>query len=282
MNYNSIIEDLIINENKYKTDKIIPLNNNKPIFSKADFEIIEGEPIYFEPDEYGRSNGGIALVSRNTMPLVIKKKLTYPNPYGWTKKLENKNLFERCHIIAYSLSARKTDRKNTFIGTSDLNTKTMMLIENRVKKQLKKHDVRILYRVTMKYKEDNQIPTGILIEAKSLDDSFCICEFCYNIQENVEFSYVDGTIISDNRPFKMVKKTINKILQLKQKKKQNKKENDNTTTDYVINRKNNEFHLYKSKCSKIQNVESKYLLETTTTKKDLEKADLVPCNKCII
>lgn len=59
-------------------------------------------------------------------------------------------------------------------------------------------------------------------------------------------------------------------------------ENDNTTTDYVINRKNNEFHLYKSKCSKIQNVESKYLLETTTTKKDLEKADLVPCNKCII
>lgn len=213
MNYNSIIKELIMNGNSDITDKIITLNNDKPIFSKADFDIVEGEPIYFEPDEYGRSNGGIALVTRNTMPLVIKKKLIYPNPYGWTKKLENKNLFERCHIIAYSLSVRKTDRKNIFIGTSDLNTKIMMSIENRVKSQLKKHEVRILYRVTMKYKEDNQIPTGILIEAKSLDDSFSICEFCYNIQENVEFSYIDGTIISDNRPFKIVKKTINRILQ---------------------------------------------------------------------
>jgi len=43
-----------------------------------------------------------------------------------------------------------------------------------------------------------------------------------------------------------------------------------------------EFHLYKSKCSEIQNVEEKYLLETTTSKKDLTKKDLIACNKCIV
>lgn len=278
MDYYSIIEELVRNGTRNIGDKIISLNNDKPIFRKEDFKIIEGEPVYFEPDKYGRSSGGIALVSRNTMPLVIKKKIKYPNPYGWTKNLENKNLFERCHIIAYSLSARKTDKKNIFIGTNDLNTKIMITIENRVKHYLNENDVRILYRVTMKYNNDNQIPTGILIEAKSLDDNFSLCVFCYNIQNNVEFDYYNGTIISDNRPFKTIKKTVNKIMQLRQ----NKKDNDNTTTDFVINRKKGEFHLYKNKCKSIQNVEPKYLLETTTTKKDLIKANLKPCNECIL
>lgn len=213
MNYNNIVNELVLKGTNNIKDRIVPLNNEKPVFNKEDYKIVEGEPIYFEPDIYKRSQGAIALITRNTMPLVIRKKLVYPNPYGWSKNLENKNLFERCHIIAYSLSARKADRKNIFIGTSDLNTKIMMIIENKVKNYLKNNDVKILYRVTIKYKENNQIPTGILIEAQSLDDDFSICEFCYNIQENVEFSYTDGTLISDNRPFKVVKQVIHKILQ---------------------------------------------------------------------
>ena len=82
MNYNKIIEELIEKGTDNIEEKIVPLNNDKPMFQKEDFEITEGEPIYFELDEHGRSNGGIAIVSRNTQPLVIKKKLTYPNPYG--------------------------------------------------------------------------------------------------------------------------------------------------------------------------------------------------------
>ena len=82
------------------------------------------------------------------------------------RSLENKNIFERCHIIAYSLSARLADRKNIFIGTGTLNTSIMATIENKIRGYIKENDVRILYKVTVKYKGIDQIPTGILIEAR--------------------------------------------------------------------------------------------------------------------
>ena len=42
--------------------------------------------------------------------------------------MENQDLFERCHIIAYSLSARIADKKNIFIGTNALNKSIMKKI----------------------------------------------------------------------------------------------------------------------------------------------------------
>lgn len=92
MNYQKTI-DTLIGKNNIE-DEIVILNNDKPILNKEDYNLIEGQAIYFEPDNFGRSNGGIALISKNTFPILINKKLTYPNPYGWTKKLKN-NIFLR-------------------------------------------------------------------------------------------------------------------------------------------------------------------------------------------
>lgn len=279
MSYDKKLNELINADINNIEDETSELNNGKPLFSKNDYKVVEGEPKYFDSDEYGRSSGAIALVSRNTMPLVIKKKLVYPEPYGWTKSIEKQGVFERSHIIAYSLSAKIADKRNIFIGTEHLNTSTMMKVENRVKKHLKYHDVRILYKVTIKYKGKNQIPTGILIEAKSLDDDFSICEFCYNIQTKVKFKYTDGSIIKDSRIFKIREYTNKKIA-----KKNNTKENDtsNTTNDYIINRKTMEFHFYDSNCDNLKNIDSKYIIETTATEKELLKVkELKPCKKCI-
>lgn len=130
-----IISERISRLNEY----VVLVNNGDPFFTKKDFNTtIEGEPQYFETDEYGRSNGGIALVSNNTKPLLIKKKLQYPVPYGWTKNLEGNGIFERCHLIAYNLSAKSNNRKNIFIGTNTLNTSIMKKIENKVAKYIEK------------------------------------------------------------------------------------------------------------------------------------------------
>lgn len=165
-NYNIQLKELINKRQNTIKEFTIVLNNNKPIFTKKDYETIEGEPLYFDLDEQGRVTGAIALVSRNTTSLVIKKKLKYPDPYGWNKKFEKKNVFERCHIIAYSLSAKLADKRNIFIGTKTLNRSLMCKIEKKIKKHIEKYDVRVLYKVTIKYKSNNQIPKGILIEAR--------------------------------------------------------------------------------------------------------------------
>lgn len=252
---------------------VVLVNNNIPFFTKKAFDTtIEGEPQYFEIDEYGRSNGGIALISNNTKPLLIKKKLQYPDPYGWTKNLNGKYIFERCHIIAYNLSARANNKKNIFIGTKTLNSSIMKRIENEVSNYVKKENVEVLYRVTVKYKGKNQIPTGVLIEAQSKDGNFKLCKFCYNIQKNISIDYSDGTIIADNRnPMsKLVYriKNSNNVKQIKKNK------------DYIINRKNNIFHI-DSECKLLKGIESKYINEVTAKEKDLIKAKLKPCKNCI-
>jgi len=277
-NYVEMVEKLVNKKINNIKEAIVPLNNNKPIFDEEEYKTIEGEPKYFEPDEYERSTGAIALITKNTIPLVINKKLDYPNPYGWTKNLENKNLFQRCHIIAYSLSAKLADKKNIFIGTKDLNKSIMSKAEIRVKNYVQNNNARILYKVTIKYKGKNQIPTGILIEAESLDDEFSICEFYYNIQENVEFSYKNGDIIEDKRILNKTKTFIKNVIGIKSN---TKKKAENKNSDFIINRKTNEIHLKDSECSKLKNVQSKYINETTATKKALLKVNLKPCKQCM-
>ena len=275
MKYN--IDDLVNKDIDNIENEVEIINNDKPIFKKSDYEIEEGKPVYFEPDEYERSNGAIAIIGKNTMPFIINKNLKYPNPYGWSKNLEKTGIFERCHIIAYSLSAKIADKRNIFIGTEHLNTSTMMKIENRVKQYINDNNVKILYKVTIKYKEKNQIPIGILIEAKSLEDNFSICRFCYNIQLNAVFDYFNGIILENNK-IKEIKKYVTKTL---------KRENSNNVInrekniDYVINRKTNTFHIKSANCNKLNNVEPKYLIETTTTNSELIKIDLKPCKNCI-
>ena len=97
---------------------------------------------------------------------MVKKKLIYPNPHGWSKNFEGKYLFERCHIIAYSLSAKLAYKRNLFIGTRDLNKSIMIKIENRVKNYIMENNVSVLYRVTVKYKGKNQIPNRYINRSK--------------------------------------------------------------------------------------------------------------------
>ena len=277
--YNSIVNNLVSNGNDNNSKYTIVLNNDKPLFEAKDYDIIEGEPKYFEIDEYGRSIGAIALISTNTIPLVIKKKLKYPEPYGWTKDIEKSGCFERCHIIAYSLSAKLADKRNIFIGTETLNTSIMAKIEKKIKKYIMQNNVRVLYKVTVKYKANNQIPTGILIEAQSLDDDFSVCEFCFNVQKNVTFDYSNGIIIKDNSFLNKIVKIVRKSVKLTNT---NQKRNTDGNKNYIINRKVNEFHLKDVQCSKLKGIEYKYLNETTATKDDLLDANLTPCKKCIV
>lgn len=276
-NYNEEVDKLVKNGVKNIKETCKTLNNDKPIFKKEDYNLTEGNPIYFDIDKFERATGSIAILSKNTIPLVIKKKLKYPDPYGWSKNLENKNVFERCHIIAYSLSARLADKKNLFIGTNFLNTSIMAKIERRVYNYIMEDNVKVLYKVTIRYKGIDQIPTGVLIEAESLDDNFSVCEFCYNVQKDVKFNYKDGTIIEDTRInlIRRAKNLLNKKINLHITKKDKEQ-----IKDYIIDRKKKKIHLKDANCKMVDNIGLKFLNETTATKTELLKVDLTACSCC--
>ncbi len=77
-----------LNKDINKIEDFSPVvNNNNPFFKKADFEITEGIPKYFEPDELNRTSGAIAIISKYTLSIMVEKHLKYPDPHGWTEKL---------------------------------------------------------------------------------------------------------------------------------------------------------------------------------------------------
>lgn len=274
-NREEIIEEFL-NKNVNKLEEFaLVVNNNTPFFKKTDFEIVEGSPKYYEPDELNRTSGAIAIISKYTLSIMVEKHLKYPEPNGWTEKINNSGIFQRCHCIAYKLSAKKNNKNNIFIGTDDLNKKIMNEIENNVEQYIKQNiekDIKILYRVTPIYKGKNQIPTGILIEAQGLNTEFTLCRFCYNIKKKVKFKYSDGSIIKDNRG---IIKPIQKVKTSIEKKKQEKSKN----MDLVVNSQTKKYHI--EDCKALNNVDPKYIKEITTKEKSLIDNGYSGCKLCI-
>ena len=269
------IIDEFLNKNVNKLeDFALVVNNNAPFFKKTDLEIVEGSPKYYEPDELNRTSGAIAIISKYTLSIMVEKHLKYPDPNGCTEKINNSGIFQRCHCIAYKLSAKKNNKNNIFIGTDDLNKKSMNEIENNVEQYIKqniKKDIKILYRVTPIYKGKNQIPTGILIEAQGLNTEFTLCRFCYNIKKKVKFKYSDGSIIKDNRG---IIKPIQKVKTSIEKKKQEKSKN----MDLVVNSQTKKYHI--EDCIVLNNVDPKYIKEITTKEKNLIDNGYSACKLC--
>ncbi len=273
-------KDNILNKflerNLYKLTKYTEtVNNGKTFFTQNDCSIIEGMPQYYEIDEYGRTKGAIAIISKNTLSIRTEKHLNYPNPSGWSNIISNSGIFERCHCIAYNLSAKKNDKRNIFIGTKDLNKNIMSPIENDINNYIRNNEnqyIRVLYRVTPKYKGKNQVPTGVLIEAKGIDTDYELCVFCYNVQHKIKFNYSDGSIKEDNRGFLVP--VVDNIKRLSFERKVIKEKN----IDFVVNTQTKKYHF--EDCSILKNVDPKYLVDITTKEKSLIKDGYSNCKIC--
>lgn len=274
-NKEEIIKKILNKRNIDKLENFTTIvNDDKPFFEKEDYKIVEGIPKYFEPDEYGRTTGGIAIISKYTLSIMVEKHLKYPDPNRWTSKIDKSGVFQRCHCIAYRLSAKKNDKNNIFIGTLDLNKKIMNEIENGIEKYIRENEkeyIKILYRVTPQYKGKNQIPTGVLIEAENLDTKFSICRFCYNVEKNVTFNYDDGSIIRENNK---IKKIVTKLKRSYSRKKQIESKNEN----FSVNSQTKIYHL--ENCTMLSKVEPKYIKEITTKEKVLIKEGYSSCKVC--
>ena len=269
----------LLNKNIDKLDDYKSIvNNGEPFFEKEDYNTIEGVPIYFEPDEFGRASGAMAIISRNTLSIRTEKHLRYPDPNGWNKKIEDSGIFQRCHAIAYRLSAKKNNKNNIFIGTIDLNKTIMYDVEEDIEQHIRKNEqqyIRILYRVTPQYKGKNQIPTGVLIEAKGINTEYNVCVFCYNVESKVKFNYSDGTIIEDNR---IIAK--NKLYQsIKKSYEQNKqRKSENGNINLVIDNKSKIYHT--ENCTIPNKVDPKYIKEITTKEQIIKDKGYAKCKKC--
>ena len=269
----------------------IDINNDKPFtFMDDDYNVKEGKPIYTDSNKFGKSGSATAIISKNTIAIYSSEHITYPDPINWEKlesqykKLSNgetRNIFQRCHIIGYHLSARFSSPHNIFIGTDTLNHGAMGDIEDDICDEVTNNNRIFLYKVTPLYRFKNDIvPIGVLFEYETIDkeEKIAHCKFCFNVEKGYKINYYDGSNIKfeniDKRDENLTKEVYESSIVSK---------TTNTYKNYYVDVRTKIFHLIfdeKEKCEELKYVRRKYIQEITGNPNEIYSKNFELCEKC--
>lgn len=182
----------------YSGSPYVAINNNVPFFTDNEMTTTAFEN-YSSLDTLGRCGVAYANVCTETMPTEERGAIGSVKPSGWhTVKYDivsGKYLYNRCHLIGYQLSAENANTKNLITGTRYLNVEGMLPFENMVADYIKETNNHVLYRVTPMFDGNNLVASGVLMEAKSVEDNgdgILFNVYCYNVQPGITIDYATG------------------------------------------------------------------------------------------
>ncbi len=188
---------------EYAGSPYIEINGNKPGFSEKEMTLDAFEH-YSRLDKSGRCGQAYANVCPETLPEEERGPIGEVHPSAWQISnyhdlIEGNYLYNRCHLIAFSLAGENANEKNLITGTRYLNTEGMQPFELEVLDYVRQTGNHVLYRVTPHFEGKNLLASGVEMEALSVEDkgegiSFHI--YAYNVQPGVIIDYRTG----DNRP----------------------------------------------------------------------------------
>ena len=232
---------------KYNEKAYVSINNNIPFFSESDMATTSYEK-YSALDANGRCGVAIACVGKDIMPTEERENIGSIKPTGWHtvkyKGIDGNYLYNRCHLIGFQLTGENANDKNLITGTRYLNVEGMLPFENLVADYVKETNNHVLFRVTPMFEGDNLLVSGVLMEAKSVEDNGKGVQFnvyCYNVQPGIEINYktgessgpeYTGTTTSNNTQSSSATDTNNKT-------DENNKNNATTTSTTVSNTTSN-------------------------------------------
>lgn len=160
---------------RYKGKASVKVNGNKPYFTKKEKENTKTFESYHKLDKLGRCGVCYANVSKTTMPTEERGNIGMVKPSGWhTVKyngvVDGNYLYNRCHLIAYCLTAENANKKNLITGTRYLNIEGMLPYEEKTARYVDDTGNHVLYRVTPIFEGNNLVASGVLMEAYSVED----------------------------------------------------------------------------------------------------------------
>ena len=202
-NNTSISSYNIENIPEYDGKVYITLNENKPYFDEKEYTTKAFEK-YSELDSLGRCGVAYANVCKEIMPPEGDQRgdISSSRPTGWRQtKFNGQYLYNRCHLIAHSLSDEDDNKLNLITGTRYFNVDGMLPFERIVYEYIGKNKKNhVLYRVTPIFNENNLLATGVEMEAYSVEDNGEGVEFnvfVYNVQPGAKINYATGELIKN-------------------------------------------------------------------------------------
>ncbi len=184
------------------TSPYLIINNNEPFFTENDLNTQSYE-FYSELDSLGRCGQAVACLGTDLMPDGNMGSLESINPTAWQIAdyskypgvIEGDSLYRKCQLIGFILTGETTNERNVITGTVYMKNSGMAKWEESVYSYLTTHpDNHVMYRVTPVYNGDNLLAEGVLMEARSVEDSGMLkfCVFAYNVQPNIIIDYATG------------------------------------------------------------------------------------------
>ena len=182
----------------YTGNMSIVINNNEPMFDEK-LKNTNSFESYSRLDSLNRCGVAIANIGIDLMPTEKRESIGMIKPSGWhTIKydiINDKYLYNRCHLIGYQLTGENANDKNLITCTRQMNTIGMLEYENMVANYIKETKNHVLYRATPIFEDNNLIAKGIVLEALSIEDNgkgIKFNVFIYNVQDGIEIDYLTG------------------------------------------------------------------------------------------
>ena len=177
----------------------VEINNNIPLFddSEKTTEVFER---YSQLDSLGRCGEAYANICLELMPTEERGEIGMIKPSGWhtikyNELIDGNYLYNRCHLIAFSLAGENANELNLITGTRYLNVEGMKPFEVKVAQYVERTGNHVLYRVTPIYEGNNLLANGVQMEAWSVEDNgkgICFNVYCFNVQPGIVIDYKSG------------------------------------------------------------------------------------------
>ena len=173
------------------------LNNGIPFFATS--SSTKAYEYYSPLDSLGRCGVAYACLGPELLPTDDRGSISSVKPSGWIQAnystVPGGALWNRSHLIAWSLAGENANELNLITGTQHMNQIEMQVYEQMVLDYIKETKNHVMYRVTPLYEGNNLVATGVLMEAWSVEDegeSICFNVFLYNVQDGIEINYATG------------------------------------------------------------------------------------------
>lgn len=247
---------------EYSGEAFAVLNGNVPLFTEEDITT-ESFEHYEDLDAWNRCTYTMACIGRDLMPTEERGNIGQVRPTGWvTAKydfVDGRYLYNRCHLIGFQLTGENANERNLITGTRYMNVEGMLPFENMVADYIKETGNHVLYRVVPVFDGENQLASGVTMEAWSVEDEgegICFYVYAYNVQPGVEIDYTTGE--------SWLAAAVS--------------EAGEQTETFVVNTSSRKFH--KESCSQWQSIKEENRQVFDTTRSQMLAWDFKPAGCC--
>ena len=209
---------------------------------------------YGKLDDLGRCTYAYGLLGDETMPQEGQERgdISSVHPSGWAKAQN----WERCHLIAWALSAENANPSNLVTGTHYLNYDGMRPLEEEVEHYIWDTGNHVLYYVKPWFRDDELVARGVQMTARSVEDkgegiSFNV--YCFNVTPGAEIDYKTGIVTTEEQAAQDARV-------------------------YVINTRSGVFHY--PTCDGVKEMSEHNKKTVTATRTELTSQGYTPCGAC--